>query len=75
MIMRRAQLSRHTAHSAQEWVNPLKLSPNLPQVCGLDLEPMVGGGKRGGGKVKSKKRVGLWFPCSYMTRALLSRER
>lgn len=34
-----------------------------------------GGGKRGGGKVKLKKHVHLWFPCSYMTRALLSCER
>ncbi|KAG8002296.1 Fanconi anemia group J protein-like protein [Nibea albiflora] len=50
--------------------------PSSCCVCGLDLEArMVGGGKRGGGKVKSKKRVHLWFPCSYMTRALLSRER
>lgn len=68
-------LNRMPLQVLRERSSSLKLHVNLPQVCRLDLGPaMSRGGKRGGGKVKLKKHIHLWFRRGYMTRAPLSCE-
>lgn len=59
----------------RERSNSLKRHLNLPQVHLLDLGLVIlRGGKKGGGKVKLKKHILLWFRRGYMTCTSLSCE-